>query len=46
MEPERLNTHLSSSNDPKLKTDLELAFEDNHLASQLYGDYDQNLALI
>ncbi len=27
-------------------TDLEMAFEDNRLASQLYGEYDQNLALI
>jgi phosphate starvation-inducible PhoH-like protein len=27
-------------------TDLELAFEDNRLASQLYGEFDQNLALI
>ncbi len=25
---------------------LELAFEDNRLAAQLYGDFDQNLALI
>jgi len=29
-----------------LATDLELAFEDNRLAAQLYGEYDQNLALI
>lgn len=27
-------------------TDLEMAFEDNRLASQLYGEFDQNLALI
>ncbi len=39
-------THLSPKTDPKLKTDLELAFEDNRLAAQLYGEYDQNLALI
>jgi len=41
-----LITHLSSQSDPNLKTDLELAFEDNRLVSQLYGEYDQNLALI
>lgn len=41
-----MNTHLSPKTDPNLKTDLELAFEDNSLASQLYGEYDQNLALI
>jgi phosphate starvation-inducible PhoH-like protein len=29
-----------------LSTQLELAFDDNRLASQLYGDFDQNLALI
>lgn len=27
-------------------TDVELAFEDNRLVSQLYGEFDQNLALI
>lgn len=27
-------------------TDLVMAFEDNRLASQLYGEFDQNLALI
>jgi phosphate starvation-inducible PhoH-like protein len=52
-----LNKHLSLKTDSvskntsgaktdSTKTDLELAFEDNHLASQLYGEYDQNLALI
>lgn len=39
-------THLSDKTDPALKTDLELAFEDNRLVGQLYGEYDQNLALI
>lgn len=39
-------THPSQKTDPKLKTDLELAFEDNRLVAQLYGEYDQNLALI
>jgi phosphate starvation-inducible PhoH-like protein len=29
-----------------LASELELAFEDNRLAAQLYGDFDQNLALI
>jgi len=46
VEPERLSTHPSSINDQSIKSDLELAFEDNRLVSQLYGDYDQNLALI
>ncbi len=39
-------THVSSKSDPELTNDLELAFEDNRLAAQLYGEYDQNLALI
>lgn len=39
-------THLSPKTDSNLKTDLELAFEDNRLVSQLYGEYDQNLALL
>ena len=29
-----------------LSSHLELAFEDNRLAAQLYGGFDQNLALI
>ena len=32
--------------DNALASQLELAFEDNRLAAQLYGDFDQNLALI
>jgi len=32
--------------DNALSSQLELAFDDNRLASQLYGDFDQNLALI
>ncbi|MFY8101441.1 MAG: PhoH family protein [Allorhizobium sp.] len=32
--------------DNALSSQLELAFEDNRLAAQLYGDFDQNLALI
>jgi phosphate starvation-inducible PhoH-like protein len=41
-----LNRHLSPTSDNALSTQLELAFDDNRLASQLYGDFDQNLALI
>jgi phosphate starvation-inducible PhoH-like protein len=41
-----LNRHLSASSDNALSSQLELAFEDNRLAAQLYGDFDQNLALI
>jgi len=37
---------LSASSDNALSSQLELAFEDNRLAAQLYGDFDQNLALI
>jgi phosphate starvation-inducible PhoH-like protein len=37
---------LSATPDNALAAQLELAFEDNRLASQLYGDFDQNLALI
>ncbi|WEJ58461.1 PhoH family protein [Devosia sp. FJ2-5-3] len=32
--------------DNALASQLELAFEDNRLAAQLYGDFDQNLALV
>lgn len=39
-------THISPKADANLKIDLELAFEDNGLVSQLYGNFDQNLALI
>jgi len=41
-----LNRHLAATPDNALATQLELAFEDNRLAAQLYGDFDQNLALI
>jgi len=41
-----LNRHLSATPDNALASQLELAFEDNRLAAQLYGDFDQNLALI
>ena len=41
-----LSKHVSSGADAAHLTDLELAFEDNRLAAQLYGDYDQNLALV
>jgi phosphate starvation-inducible PhoH-like protein len=37
---------LSATPDNALSSELELAFEDNRLAAQLYGDFDQNLALI
>ena len=41
-----MNRHLSATPDNALASELELAFEDNRLAAQLYGDFDQNLALI
>lgn len=45
-----MTTHFSPEGDKKteknLNADLELAFEDNRLVAQLYGEYDQNLALI
>jgi len=41
-----LNRHLAAAPDTALASQLELAFEDNRLAAQLYGDFDQNLALI
>ena len=41
-----MSKHVSSGADSAHLTDLELAFEDNRLAAQLYGDYDQNLALV
>ncbi|MEQ1771879.1 MAG: phosphate starvation-inducible protein PhoH, partial [Devosia sp.] len=37
---------MSATPDNALASQLELAFEDNRLAAQLYGDFDQNLALI
>ncbi|WP_299970619.1 PhoH family protein [Devosia sp. 66-22] len=37
---------MSATPDNALSSQLELAFEDNRLAAQLYGDFDQNLALI
>ncbi|HZY48405.1 MAG TPA: PhoH family protein [Devosia sp.] len=41
-----MNRHLSATSDNALSSQLELAFDDNRLAAQLYGDFDQNLALI
>ncbi|MEO6396221.1 MAG: PhoH family protein [Devosia sp.] len=41
-----MNRHVSATSDNALSSQLELAFEDNRLAAQLYGDFDQNLALI
>ena len=41
-----MSRHLSPAPDNALSSQLELAFDDNRLASQLYGDFDQNLALI
>src|SRR5690606_13146927 len=43
---ERLSRHLPPTADNALASHLELAFEDDRLAAQLYGDFDQNLALI
>jgi phosphate starvation-inducible PhoH-like protein len=37
---------VSPSVEPAVAAQLELAFDDNRLAAQLYGDFDQNLALI
>jgi len=39
-----LSRHLPTDN--ATLSQLELAFEDNRLVSQLYGDFDQNLALV
>jgi len=41
-----LSRHLPPSIDQGPSSQLELAFEDNKLAAQLYGDFDQHLALI
>jgi len=41
-----LSRHLPPSTDHGPSSQLELAFEDNKLAAQLYGDFDQHLALI
>ncbi len=41
-----MTKHLSLTSDSQVSSDLELAFDDNRLVSQLYGEYDQNLALI
>ena len=41
-----MSRHLPPTADNALSSQLELAFDDNRLASQLYGDFDQNLALI
>jgi len=37
---------VSPTSDNSHSSQLELAFEDNRLAAQLYGDFDQHLALI
>jgi phosphate starvation-inducible PhoH-like protein len=41
-----LSKHLSPSAEPAIAAQLELAFDDNRLAAQLYGEFDQNLALL
>ena len=41
-----MSRHLSPNADNALSSQLELAFDDNRLAASLYGDFDQNLALI
>ena len=41
-----MSRHLSPTIDSATASQLELAFEDNKLVSQLYGDFDQNLALV
>jgi phosphate starvation-inducible protein PhoH and related proteins len=41
-----LSRYVSPTSDNAHSSQLELAFEDNKLAAQLYGDFDQNLALI
>ena len=41
-----MTTHRSPAADHALSTLVELAFDDNRLVSQLYGEYDQNLALV
>ena len=41
-----MSRHVSPTTDNAHSSQLELAFEDNKLAAQLYGDFDQNLALI
>lgn len=41
-----MSRHLPPASDHGPSSQLELAFEDNKLAAQLYGDFDQHLALI
>ena len=41
-----MSRHLPTTTDSPTSSQLELAFDDNRLAAQLYGDFDQNLALI
>jgi phosphate starvation-inducible protein PhoH and related proteins len=41
-----LSRYVSPTSDNSHSSQLELAFEDNRLAAQLYGDFDQHLALI
>ena len=41
-----MSRYVSPTSDNSHSSQLELAFEDNRLAAQLYGDFDQHLALI
>lgn len=41
-----MSRHVSPTSENALASQLELAFDDNKLAAQLYGDFDQNLALV
>ncbi|SFZ84892.1 phosphate starvation-inducible protein PhoH [Devosia enhydra] len=41
-----MSRHLAPTADNALSSQLELAFDDNRLAAQLFGEFDQNLALI
>ncbi|MDB5507147.1 MAG: phoH [Devosia sp.] len=41
-----MSRHLAPTLDSATASQLELAFDDNRLASQLYGDFDQHLALL
>ncbi|WP_417309130.1 PhoH family protein [Devosia sp.] len=41
-----MSRHLSPNPDSANSSQLELAFEDNRLAAQLFGEFDQHLALI
>ncbi len=41
-----MSRHVSPTTDNAHSSQLELAFDDNKLAAQLYGDFDQHLALV